>query len=382
MPEHGPSPVSDLSPDLSAIGKLIREELDRNNKYLDFAQTQIGRDREFYKHLYTIAAAFIALMVGIAGYFTYTNVSQMRSDVKASLDAQVARSQAEIDAIRAQATAASVEAQATVTRELANVRTEVQKRIDDEFKTENITALVEAATKSKTEKEFAGIVQTETSKQVATAISAQQPMIQKAVQDQTTAAVKALEPTISSVVAKEMESQVQHSISPITTQMKDFGDLMFVERLATLAKSNDRKAFDQLLEIANRALNTSSSPTDDMRKVAASTVADIINHMLTSLRMSLTFIEGHKPPPDTLRAMIRSPVAQERLAALDNYPDTDNRILPILIDLIQHDDNLQVVDAAMKRFNGLTKQNIHFPMYDTFLAYWTANSEVLMKDVK
>ena len=33
--------------DITAIGKVVREELDRNNKYLEFAQGQIEKGSEF-----------------------------------------------------------------------------------------------------------------------------------------------------------------------------------------------------------------------------------------------------------------------------------------------------------------------------------------------
>jgi hypothetical protein len=222
--------------DLSDVRDLVRQELDRNNSYLVFAQGQISQDRTFYKHLYTFAGAFLALLVTFAGVFQYTSVSQMRTDMKASVDAELERDKAEIAALRAQATMATTEAQSTVSKELANVRTEVQKRVDNEFRSENITALVQDVAKGKTEKELAGIIRSETSSQVAKGIQEQGPVIQKAVEDQTRQAVKAMEPTISSTVAKEMESQVQKSVAPIQNQMRSYGDLIAAERLATFGK--------------------------------------------------------------------------------------------------------------------------------------------------
>jgi hypothetical protein len=208
-------------PDLAAIGALIREELDRGNKYLDFAQGQIAKDREFYKHLYTYAFAFITFMILVAGYFQYTSVTQMRNDTKASVDAQLARSQAEIDAIRARANTANVEAQATVLRELASVRTEVQKRIDSEFQSENLKALVTTAAKEHTARELTGIIRSETSTQVAKGIHDQQPLIDKAVQDQTRQAVIALEPTINSVITKDLDARVQNAVLPLEKRIKE-----------------------------------------------------------------------------------------------------------------------------------------------------------------
>ena len=69
QPLDTPSPSA---VDTAAIGKLVREELDRNNKYLEFAQAQIEKDRSFYKHLYTYAMAFLAFMIVVAGIFSYT----------------------------------------------------------------------------------------------------------------------------------------------------------------------------------------------------------------------------------------------------------------------------------------------------------------------
>lgn len=66
--------------------KLIRDELDLRDKYMTFAQGQIEKDRSFYKYLYSFAAGFIALMVVVAGIFSYTSVSQMRTEMKASIE--------------------------------------------------------------------------------------------------------------------------------------------------------------------------------------------------------------------------------------------------------------------------------------------------------
>jgi hypothetical protein len=211
-----PLPLDSSGPpafDAGAIGKIVREELDRNNRYLEFAQGQIEKDRSFYKHLYAFAGAFLAFMVAIAGTFSYTSVSQMRSDMKTSVDAEVV-------ALNARAEAAGNEAQATVNRELANVRTEVQKRIDTEFRSDNIAALVAGAAKERTDKELSGIIRSETAAQVAKGIRDQSPTIERSVEDQTREAVKALQPTISSIVRSEMETQVNKAVMPVEAQMR------------------------------------------------------------------------------------------------------------------------------------------------------------------
>jgi flagellar basal body rod protein FlgB len=96
--------------------------------------------------------------------------------LRTSVDAEIQRDKAEMDALRAQALETSAEARSMVSQELANVRTEVQKRIDTEFQSDNITNLVATAAKERTEKELSGIIRSETSTQVAKGIQDEGPV--------------------------------------------------------------------------------------------------------------------------------------------------------------------------------------------------------------
>jgi signal transduction histidine kinase len=107
---------------------------------LEFSQKQIDQDRSFYKHLYTIAAYFIALMVGLGIFVTNSSISQMRTDMQTTINGELSREKLEItDAIR--------DAKLGVAKELQNVRTEVQKHVVDEFQSANIANLVARAAK-------------------------------------------------------------------------------------------------------------------------------------------------------------------------------------------------------------------------------------------
>ena len=135
------SPSSTTPPDFEAIQKVIREEIDRDNKYFQFAKSQIEDDRKFYSHLYRYAATFLAIIIAAAGYFQYSSVSQMRDDMKASVE-----------------------------EALADVRIELKNRIDKEFQSANIASLVEKAAKDRTDKALTAIIQAEVSSQVAIGI--------------------------------------------------------------------------------------------------------------------------------------------------------------------------------------------------------------------
>lgn len=73
---------------------------------------------------------------------------------------------------------------------------------------------------------------------------------------------------------------------------------------------------------------------------------------------------------------------EERLASIDNYPKEDKSILPILVEVIKNDNDLEVVWTAFQRFNDLTKQSIEFPAYDEVANWWAKNSTAFKEEQK
>jgi hypothetical protein len=58
---------------------------------------------------------------------------------------------------------------------------------------------------------------------------------------------------------------------------------------------------------------------------------------------------------------------------LDNFPRDDVRILPLLVETIQSDDDLEVVSTAFRIFNNLTKLSFEFPNYGQVVEWWNKN---------
>ncbi len=140
-----------------ASRRFIREELERGSRNLEFLQGQMEKDRGSLKFLFGLAGGILAFMFTVGGVTQYASVSQMRADTRSSVDAEVERGKAEIVALRAQA-------QNTVSTELQSVYAEVQRRLDLEFTSEAITDLVRKTAKERTQKEFAPIIRSETSR--------------------------------------------------------------------------------------------------------------------------------------------------------------------------------------------------------------------------
>jgi hypothetical protein len=75
-----------------------------------------------------------------------------------------------------------------------------------------------------------------------------------------------------------------------------------------------------------------------------------------------------------MKKFMSSPRPGERETALDNYPQGDKTILPILLDMIKSDVIIGVVQRAVSRFNTLTKQSFDFWKTQEILDRWGKNS--------
>ena len=337
--------------DAAEIANLVRDEIGLRDKYLEFAQGQIEKDRSYFNHLYKIAAAFLGFMILIASAFSYKSVADMRAEMRAS-----------VNDMRA-------EVKNTTNQELVSARAEVQNRISDEFRGQNINILVANAAKELTGKELKKIILADVSARVESSVKEQRPEIQKVVEEQTKAAVIALQPTISAAVDKATQKQVNDSVTPIQKKMATYGELIQIGTFVTLARSDNRKAFDYLIQVADGDKPESANP--DVRNLAQSTTQSIISEKIDGLQTGQSVEENQTP--ETIKKLIFSTIAIEREASLDNYPQDDNSVLPILVDLIKSDPSITVLYKAVVKFNKITKQSFKFYQEEVILDWWGKN---------
>jgi hypothetical protein len=279
-----------------AVAKIVQDQLAVQQSYLKFTQDQIDRSVEqaqrqaageiaFFERLFTktiwCIGAVLAVGFALATFFGLNTLTQIREDARKAADA-----------------------------ESVNVRAEVRKRIDDEFRSEQIKKLVREVAEDRTKNELQGVIRSEVGK----GIQQQAPAIRKAVEDETKRSVRELEPTIGSIVSKETQKRVDESVKPVQERLGVYGEIIAVETLATLANANNRPAFDKLMAM----LYGNSKIGGDARIIAEATVLRIIRAQENPLRrMGLTFKE--KQTPETMKKMMTtSAFVNERLAALDN----------------------------------------------------------------
>jgi hypothetical protein len=314
--------MADPTPPLDAdvIKTIIRDEIDRNNKTLEFIQGQIDKDRTFYKHLYSFAAGVIAIVAALAVFVSYNSVSQMRADIKASVDAERdlrADIKASVDAERERA-------KAEINTELAKAHEEVQARVDKEFESKNIHALVADAAKEHTATELHGVIHSET---------------QKAVDDATTT---------------------------VRNRLAYFQDFVEVASLATLSKSDDRQAYDKLYALSQTA--TKPAIREQARVQALQIYLDTRTSFAPHFNESVT-------SEQMKRILTNDPSSFAAQSAIESYPEEDQTILPLLVEVIHKSNSLRVVVAAFDQFvkRTHTEQQFRFPQYAELTGWWNKN---------
>jgi hypothetical protein len=131
-----------------------------------------------------------------------------------------------------------------------------------------------------------------------------------------------------------------------------------------LARNDDRKAFDQLVLLGTQG------PEETVRALARATVLEIVRQKNNILRRMAVKFTQDQTPESMQRILSSSKNKDERLAAMDNFPPNDASILPLLVERIRDDDDLEVVASAFVALDFRAKQTFQFPDYPAVLKWW------------
>lgn len=348
----------------SSVAKAVREEFDRENKYFDFAKQQIEADRRFYGHLYKYATWFLIFMVGIGGTFQYSSVSQMRSDLKSSLDTARSDMKVSFDAARS-------EMKASVEVTLSEVRAEIRHRIDREFESEKISKLIFDTARELTATVLSKEIKDETATQVSSAIKAEEETIRTLIAEQTNKLIADLQPTIKDEVIRRADEAIKSATSEIGEKINSLNQVTELSNKVLLARADDRRAFDYLIQIALGNAPEASKP--ELRKIAEATAAMVITQSQTGLQLARNFKE--KQTNESLKAFMKSSNPVEREAAVDSYPLEDKAIIPQLVEIAVEDPSINVAHKAVGKLNAMTGQSFEFWMPQNIREWWEKNKE-------
>lgn len=312
--------------DAAAIGNIVRDEIDRRDKYLDFAQDQIAKISGLFKLLFTVTGTLltaIAIAAAIIGYKSVndmraemrTDMKDLRDEMKHVVETELALDKKAMEELRVDVAFAkndALAAQAKVKDSLNNVHKEVEGKLNTEFNNENIKQLMNSVATEK----------------------------------------------VKDTVIKELEPIIK------------------IETLATQALADNRQAFDYLRQV--KLGNSPESTNPDLRKIAESVTEKIIQDSEAE-KMEFANPNLNEVALNSMGDImaIKNPVIRQMSLDkfLDNHPKNASSFLPMLVEMIKLDSSISVLEDAVKRFNGLTKQKQPFKFYqvDEIQDWWDKN---------
>ncbi|WP_157235246.1 hypothetical protein [Methylosinus sp. LW4] len=350
--------------DSASVTKAVREELDRENKYFDFAKKQIEDDRKFYNHLYKYASLFITLMVAIVSYSQFSSISQMRSDIKSSVESARTDMKISFDTARN-------EMKGSVELALTEVRSEIKQRLNKEFESEKIAALIYNTVKERTEKELSSIIIEETRAQVTAAIKLEDDNVKNLIEERTNKLIDDIQPIIKDEIFKRADETVKAATNEITTKIDDINQITKLSNKVLLARADDRDAFNYLVNIAEGRVQEASNR--ELQKIADANAMMVVSQTEGGLHLTRTFKE--KQTPESIKKFMNSDLTWDREAAIDNYPQDDKTIVPDLVRISLNDPSINVAYKATSKINALTGNSFHFWRTEEISDWWGKNKE-------
>jgi hypothetical protein len=303
------------------------------------AAKQISESRSFFEKMYktTIGAILLIAAVGI-GVF-YWLVGQKYADIEAS----VARKTDE---------------------QIAALQQKIRDRVEDEFKTEKMKALIRSVAQDQTKSGLSDVISQAVGGQVQAAIKAEGPRIQQTVIAETKKSVSELAPIIDKTVkekASEAESRVQGRLA-------QWEDVVQAGNLAIVARNGSGEAYDKLMTLSQ----TTKNP--EVRSIGVTTKNQIFLEMNQGIYMQRQFKE--KKTEQELVKLLDDPNPLTRQAAIDSLVATGNKaIVPILLEKAERDPFMVVRHAAFRGLATLTGEEIEALQIDRWHGWWKKNKQ-------
>jgi hypothetical protein len=301
----------------------------------DYAKSEILWVRSAYK--WAVALAAIVAVVGI--YFTYKSSSEFKEEANKEIDRRLSflelRMKYELD------------------KQVTELGKTVENRVDQEFKTENIKALVESKARTRID---------ETA----------DPLIKKYM-------TQSIDPKL-----KDAEQRLKAVGSELNEAKKMIADLKAISEFTTTviaAQNDDRRAFDKLKTWAN-------DPSFPRRSEAGQAWVKIMDDHASPFVMggySIPWKEGVDPSRLSLSELktefLSAPLfikfgLLEYIWNRKDFPKRER--MQFLIDVIKTDQSLKVIENAARFFLSESKQKLKPLAVDQLIEWWDNNKNKIV----
>lgn len=319
-----------------AVIRLLQGELDRERKYLDFAQNQMKSDREFFTGIFNktyrlLAFCGVLIVTFVSGYVIF-------------LAGRTAREVEDLARSSMKQTVQDVQ---------KDVAKELKSKVDQAFRDENVAKVVDEAAKRYTMSEMTPAIRSE----VSAAVNRQSPRIASSIADEAKRAVSNASPEMEKIVDRQVTEQVGALLSRTNSVLE-------LQELAVLAKSDSRLAFDKLVALEK-------SPDPKVASLARQVVESIVFQKRTEPEMSYP-TDREYPVSEWQGRLFAIPV-DLRLMALYNFPHNVPELVPVLMKIIERDVNLEVQVNAIRRLNREAGTEFQFPYGSAIRSWWEKN---------
>lgn len=304
---------------------FLREESAANRAAL---REDAEANRKLLRDTIRLAAFPLTAIIVVAGFFGWRSFTTLKQSIQN-------------------------EAQQETQAEIAQMQTEIRKKLQAQFKTPQLRHMVQEAASAQTGKVLRPMIQQEVRNDVSRKVRAQQPTINATIVSESHKAVDALEPTIDSIVSKRVNATVDQSVDrEISAKVKPvLGSLQQSQQIAQLvlqAETGDGRAFDEMV-----ALATNRSTPVELQKSMFRAAREIMGQH-NGVYMARRFMR-----PTTNEEMLkylRDPDPWNRQAALDSLPlKVLRKHLDELYRIMTTDPNLDVRQSGFTRFKQLIR---------------------------
>lgn len=305
----------------------------------DHAKSEITWVRSAYK----FAASLVAVVFAVGIAFTYKSSSDFKANARQDMERQ---NQQMIDRL----TATEAQMQAKLDEKVARLSRLVEERIDKEFRTENIHALVENKAQSRIDEIADLLIRDHVAKSIA-------PQIKNA-HDQLQAVKAKMEKADRTI--SELKASSEFTTTVIAAQ------------------NDSRPAFDRLREWSQDA----SFPRRVEAKQAWVKILDAHASPIVISGYTVPWREGVDPSElslENLKASYTSAPALIRLGLVEyiwgrqDFPK--HQRMAFLAHVLETDESLHVVENAARQFMGESKQNLKPLAVEQQLEWWKKNRD-------
>lgn len=322
---------------------LESELLKHYREISDFARSEVSGVRSVYKWLLTLITSAVTVLFVIGIYFTYKSQTDLKRETREEIDRQT-------QVLEGRLTSMESEGRDRLNKQVAELRQILESRVEQEFKAENIRALVEDKARTRIE-------------QIA------DPLIRKHI-------TQSIEPKV-----KEVEERLKAVDTDLKEAKSTLAGLKTISEYTTTvlaAQNDDRQAFDRLKVWAD-------DPSFRLRGEAINAWNKILNDHASLIVQSgygVSWKEGIDPAQislSELKAHFASTPPHVRLGLLEyiwNRKDFSKRErMQFLVDVLKTDNSLRVVEHAARLFLSESKQKLKPLAVDQLIKWWDSNKD-------